>query len=69
MPTGTLQHHRVLCAKPEKIYRALLDVDAILTLLFMNSIMMMGFNAFAAITFAAIDCSSATIIQDFRPMP
>jgi len=64
MPTGTLQHHRVLCAKPEKTYRAFLDADAILKLLSMNSIMLMGFNAFAA-----IDCSSATIIQDFRPMP
>jgi len=69
MPTGTLQHHCVLCAKPEKIYRALLDVDAILTLLSMNSIRMMGFNAVAAIPFAAIGCSSATIIQNFRPMP
>lgn len=69
MPTGTLQHHRVLCAKPEKTYRAFLDADAILKLLSMNSIMLMGVNAVAERTFAAIDCSSATIIQDFRPMP
>lgn len=69
MPTGTLPHHRVLCAKPEKIYRALLDAGAILKWLSMNSIIMMGFSAVAAITFAAIGCSSATIIQNFRPMP
>lgn len=64
MPTGALQHHCVFRAKPEKIYRALLDADAILKLLSMNSIMMMGFNAVAA-----IGCSSATIIQNFRPIP
>lgn len=64
MPAGTLPNHRVLCAKTEKIYRALLDADAILKLLSMNSIMLMGFNAVAA-----IGCSSATIIQNFRPMP
>jgi len=68
MPTGTLQLHHVLCAKPEKIYRAFLGTDAILKLLSMNSIMMMGFNAVAGITFAAIAYSSATKIQDFRPM-
>jgi len=68
MPIGTLQHHRVLCAKSEKIYRAFLDDDAILKWISMNSVMM-GFNAVAAITFAAIACSSATIIQDFRAMP
>jgi len=69
MPIGTFQRHRVICAKPEKIYRAFLDADAILKLLSKNGIMMMEFNAVAAITFAAIACSSATIIQDFRAMP
>ena len=28
MPTGTVRLHRVLRAKPEKVYRAFLDVDA-----------------------------------------
>ena len=28
MPTGTIQLHRVLRAKPERIYRAFLDADA-----------------------------------------
>lgn len=29
MPTGTVRFHRVLRAKPEKIYRAFLDPDAL----------------------------------------
>ena len=29
MPTGTVRLHRVLLAKPEKIYRAFLDADAL----------------------------------------
>ncbi|SDY17748.1 SRPBCC domain-containing protein [Nitrosomonas sp. Nm33] len=28
MPTNTIQLHRVLCATPKRIYRALLDADA-----------------------------------------
>jgi uncharacterized protein YndB with AHSA1/START domain len=28
MPTGTIQLHRVLRAKPERVYRAFLDADA-----------------------------------------
>ena len=28
MPTGTVQHHRVLRAAPERVYRAFLDADA-----------------------------------------
>jgi uncharacterized protein YndB with AHSA1/START domain len=28
MPTGTIRLHRVLRAKPERVYRALLDADA-----------------------------------------
>jgi len=28
MPTNTVRFHRVLCASPEKIYRAFLDADA-----------------------------------------
>lgn len=30
MPTGTIRLHRVLRANPERIYRAFLDVDAII---------------------------------------
>ena len=29
MPTGTVRFHRVLRAKPERVYRAFLDADAI----------------------------------------
>ena len=29
MPTGTVRLHRVLRAKPERVYRAFLDVDAL----------------------------------------
>ena len=29
MPTGTVKLHRVLRAKPEKVYRAFLDADAL----------------------------------------
>jgi len=29
MPTGTVRLHRVLRAKPEKVYRAFLDADAV----------------------------------------